>query len=753
LLATLGAISIVFGAHFATNTPVAEAATITWSGTVNLGSAGYTVPAGTTVTFDPNVDTTVRSSGNIIVRGTLIMKPANGSIDHLLQFDGINENNFVGGGMDPIASDVGLWVMGAGKIILQGESKPAWAYTWQSSWETTDEVKAAPNTPGNYGNFVEVNGTPAKNALGYSAELLNLTRNVRVQGTTAGYSHVFIRSSVPSTIKNAAFRYMAPDFGSSDITGRYGLHIHMAGNGSRGTVIDGLVVRDTKGHAFVPHMSNGITFKNTIAYNVMGEAYWWDEGTSSDDISFDKAVVAIMRASNNPSNTHRLGAFYLGSGDNVSVTNSVVVGLQREDGASRSGYIWPEDDEATWTFKNNRAHNNQTNGIFVWQNNEMPHVIDGFVAYYNSQSGVEHGAYTNSYVYKNLTLLGNGTAIHSHAMGEPGDAGADTQIWSKIKTNGGTLYIDEHARDAERPVRFVDCDLGRVDVNDSGGAEHSEYDFIRCGLEPSDFDLSSARPDSVFRVQRSNGTAYRLMGNGAVTSINPFYNGSVPGTGFSDTNGHVFEAAIDWLAAKGITNGCNPPSNSRFCPNDYVTRGQMAAFLVRALGYSSAGSGNYFNDTNGHIFEAAIDKLRTAGVTQGCNSSGTRFCPDRRVTRGEMAAFLVRAFGYSAGGNTNYFVDDNGHVFESVINRLRAAGVTLGCNPPSNNRFCPDNYVTRGQMAAFLKRAIDSAASAASDSSAIVARSANSGLAVAFSGERAVQPTDAPMPIWCALVT
>ena len=44
------------------------------------------------------------SSGNIIVRGTLIMKPANGNVDHILRFTGINENNFVGGGMDPLAS-------------------------------------------------------------------------------------------------------------------------------------------------------------------------------------------------------------------------------------------------------------------------------------------------------------------------------------------------------------------------------------------------------------------------------------------------------------------------------------------------------------------------------------------------------------------------------------------------------------------------------------------------------------------------
>jgi hypothetical protein len=337
----------------------------------------------------------------------------------------------------------------------------------------------------------------------------------------------------------------------------------------------------------------------------------------------------------------------------------------------------------------------------------MPHVIDGFVAYYNAQSGIEHGAYTNSYVYKNLVLLGNGTAIHSHALGEPGDdAFTDTQIWSNVKTNGGTLYIDEHARDPERPVRFVDCDLGEVVVRDSGGAEPSEYDFIRCGLEPNDFDLSGAKSNSVFRVQRANGTAYRLTGNGTVTSISAFYSGTVPGSGFIDTGNSVFKDAIAWLAAQGITQGCNPPANTMFCPNDRVTRGQMAAFIVRAKGYSVIAD-DFFVDDEGSVFENAINRLRTAGITEGCNPpQNNRFCPDRFVTRGEMAAFLVRAFGYSNAGSGNYFVDDNGHIFENAIDKLRVAGVTLGCNPPTNNRYCPNDYVTRGQMAAFLKRAL-----------------------------------------------
>ncbi|HVR79553.1 MAG TPA: kelch repeat-containing protein [Acidimicrobiia bacterium] len=52
---------------------------------------------------------------------------------------------------------------------------------------------------------------------------------------------------------------------------------------------------------------------------------------------------------------------------------------------------------------------------------------------------------------------------------------------------------------------------------------------------------------------------------------------------FTDDDNSTFEADIEWLAAEGVTKGCNPPTNDRYCPDDFVTRGQMAAFLRRAL--------------------------------------------------------------------------------------------------------------------------------------------------------------------------
>jgi hypothetical protein len=175
---------------------------------------------------------------------------------------------------------------------------------------------------------------------------------------------------------------------------------------------------------------------------------------------------------------------------------------------------------------------------------------------------------------------------------------------------------------------------------------------------------------------------------------------------FCDDEG-AFENDIEGIAAAGITNGCNPPTGNMFCPDQRVTRGQMAAFLTRVLELPDAG-GVDFADDDSSIFESAIEQIAAAGITHGCNPpENSRFCPDDYVTRGQMAAFLTRGLGLSSISAID-FIDDNDSVFESSIERLAAAGITHGCNPPANTRFCPDDYVTRGEMAAFLVRALDS---------------------------------------------
>jgi hypothetical protein len=170
--------------------------------------------------------------------------------------------------------------------------------------------------------------------------------------------------------------------------------------------------------------------------------------------------------------------------------------------------------------------------------------------------------------------------------------------------------------------------------------------------------------------------------------------------GFLDAHGHNFEAAIDWLQTEGIARGCNPPLNTWFCPDAHVTRGQMAVFLARALKLPAAAA-DHFADDRGQFYEDAANRLMESGITQGCGRRA--YCGEDPITREEMAAFMARTFDLAPAG-TDFFVDDRSSIFQRSINEVARAGITLGCNPPDNNRFCPSDFVTRGQMAAFLRR-------------------------------------------------
>ena len=113
-----------------------------------------------------------------------------------------------------------------------------------------------------------------------------------------------------------------------------------------------------------------------------------------------------------------------------------------------------------------------------------------------------------------------------------------------------------------------------------------------------------------------------------------------------------------------------------------------------------------FIDDDLSVHESDISDLAAAGITKGCNPPvNTLFCPDGLVTRGQMAAFLVRALRLDVSA-VDVFSDDDGSEFEGDINALAAAGITKGCNPPANSLFCPGEPVTRAQMASLVVRAL-----------------------------------------------
>jgi PKD repeat protein len=172
---------------------------------------------------------------------------------------------------------------------------------------------------------------------------------------------------------------------------------------------------------------------------------------------------------------------------------------------------------------------------------------------------------------------------------------------------------------------------------------------------------------------------------------------------------HPFHDAVSSIARNGISRGCG---GGRFCPDDILTRAQMAVFLLRAEhggSYQPPALGGFggtmFADVGADDFAATfIQQLGVEKITSGCG--GGNYCPDDPVTRAQMSIFLLRVehgFDYQPPDATGLvFLDVQPADFAArFIEQIAREGISGGCG---NGNFCPDDSVSRAQMAAFLRR-------------------------------------------------
>jgi hypothetical protein len=176
---------------------------------------------------------------------------------------------------------------------------------------------------------------------------------------------------------------------------------------------------------------------------------------------------------------------------------------------------------------------------------------------------------------------------------------------------------------------------------------------------------------------------------------------------FADVPADYFAwSSIEKLYKAGITGGCST-SPLRYCPNEIVTRAQMAVFLERSINgfsFSPLESTGKFLDTNDHWARNWIDALVSDGITNGCGNGN--YCPDAPVTRAQMAVFLLRSMHgveYTPPTATGTIFQDVSlnHWAADWIEQLGTENITSGCG---NGSYCPDVQVTRAQMAVFLVR-------------------------------------------------
>jgi hypothetical protein len=179
-----------------------------------------------------------------------------------------------------------------------------------------------------------------------------------------------------------------------------------------------------------------------------------------------------------------------------------------------------------------------------------------------------------------------------------------------------------------------------------------------------------------------------------------------PPSSFTDVPAnHTHARAIAILASRDVTGGCTRDGRT-YCPDQPVTREQMATFLARALKLPAGSSSPPFTDVAaGGTHAANIDAVRRANITQGCTRDGRSFCPRDSVARDQMASFLQRARGYPIVSTSPPFRDvPAGSTHAGAIDALVRNEVTQGCSTPGS--FCPKGAVTRGQMATFIARAM-----------------------------------------------
>lgn len=270
----------------------------------------------------------------------------------------------------------------------------------------------------------------------------------------------------------------------------------------------------------------------------------------------------------------------------------------------------------------------------------------------------------------------------------------DVLLWEPGLINYGRWYCIQGAVNMNTPGRNDGAITGWVDgemafrqgglrlrrVGEKVGARHFWLNIYHGGKLTAPRDLNMDIDELVFSSR------------GRVPCADPF----------KDDNTNPHEPHINELHARTFLYGCG---ERLVCPTRHLTRAEMAAMLSRVLSLPPP-TRDHFADDEGHWAENVINRIAEAGITKGCNPPlNNQFCPNETVSRGEMAVFVQKGFRI-ADSDQDGFGDDAGHFAESSINAVADAGITRGCNPPENTQFCPLRPINRAQVATFLVRGL-----------------------------------------------
>ena len=209
---------------------------------------------------------------------------------------------------------------------------------------------------------------------------------------------------------------------------------------------------------------------------------------------------------------------------------------------------------------------------------------------------------------------------------------------------------------------------------------------------PSSTPAQPARAAAVSAAAGSVAAAAHGPAASAVLATGPGVVAFAQPGGFGDVAGDAYYSEpVAALAAMGVFAGTE--CDAGFCPDGPIDRKTMAVWVVRVLDGSDPaptfGTGSRFVDVNRILpvwWVRFIERMAELGVTQGCRE-GTNFCPNDSVTRAQMAVFLSRAYNLSAGPDPGFSDVPADAWYAPDVARLAASGITQGCR--DGTVFCP----------------------------------------------------------------
>ena len=347
-----------------------------------------------------------------------------------------------------------------------------------------------------HGGCADWQGTPTS-TWSKDGAVQNLKRDVKILGQG---DIRFEHGSRQSTI-----RYVEINLQPKVEEGRYPLHWHHAMDGSRGTIVKGVVVKNSTNRAYVPHASHGIRFRDNIAKNTTLAGFWWDPPCACDGVAYprfhtannsnDTSVVRMLVDGVKPPNGssgHTLSAFVLGAGSGNTIRDSVAMNV--DGGKNSSGFSWPSQANQNeggnvWVAENLRAHH-VVDGIFVWQNDSNLHVIRGFKAWAVSDAGIEHGAYTNKYKYVDPDI----DKMIVHALGD----------WRTVRGRIDEVRVQRHQ--GEGKATFNGTDIERVVIANGSGTKPGTFFFNNTGLSCNDVVVEKMAPGTTVTINGNRCT-------------------------------------------------------------------------------------------------------------------------------------------------------------------------------------------------------------------------------------------------------